>query len=453
MIQSYLGFRLILVAVLIGLNGFFAAAEVALLTVRSSRLRQLAEEGQSGAQAALSLLANPARLLSVTQVGVTLSSLGLGWAGEETLFRIIQSFFHPDWGPTAAGIIHGASLLLAFLAISYLHVVVGEVVPKNLAIATADRLALTMAPALLIFYRISIAFVLVIEKSSGAITNMLRIGGHHRSGGHSAEELKLIVTSSRGLGYLPEAQEDMIHRVLDLSELSVREIMVSRNDIVSVSIEATLDEVLHAMIEHQHSRLPVYQDKPEQIVGLLHYKDLLPVWEERREAIRAGRPSRAFRIRRLLRKHVVVPETKPVGQMLTEFQQGRSHMAMVVDEFGTIAGLLTVEDVLEQIVGPIQDEYDEQSQAHPGAPAGGEPSEVELDGATRIRDLETEYGIDIPAEAGFETLAGFLLYRLGYIPHAGEYVDYGGRRYIVLEMERNRIARVRIERAAPPPAA
>ena len=452
MTQSYLGFRLILVALLIGLNGFFAAAEVALLTVRSSRLRQLAEEGQSGAQAALSLLAHPARLLSVTQVGVTLSSLGLGWAGEETLFRIIQSFFHPDWGPTATSIVHGASLLLAFLAISYLHVVVGEVVPKNLAIATADRLAVTMAPALLIFYRISLPFVLVIEKSSGAITNMLRIGGHHRSGGHSAEELKLIVTSSRGLGYLPEAQEDMIHRVLDLSELSVREIMVPRNDIVSVSLEATLDEVLHAMIEHQHSRLPVYRDKPEQIVGLLHYKDLLPVWEERREAIRVGRPSRAFRIPRLLRKHLVVPETKPVGQMLAEFQQGRSHMAMVVDEFGTIAGLLTVEDVLEQIVGPIQDEYDEQSQAHTGGPAGAGPGEVSLDGATRIRDLETEYGIDIPAEAGFETLAGFLLYRLGYIPHSGEHVDYGGRRYTVLEMERNRIARVRIERAAPPPA-
>jgi len=450
MIQSYLGFRLILVALLIALNGFFAAAEVALLSVRGSRLRQLAAEGQSGAQSALNLLANPARLLSVTQVGVTLSSLGLGWAGEETVFRIIQSFFHPDWGPLAASIVHGASLLMAFLAISYLHVVVGEVVPKNLAIATADRLAVTMAPALLIFYKISMPFVLVIERSSGAITNMLRVDGPHRSGGHSAEELKLIVTSSRGLGYLPESQEDMIHRVLDLSELSVREIMVPRNDIVSVSVEATLDQVLHAMIEHQHSRLPVYEGKPEQIVGLLHYKDLLPVWEERREAIRAGRPSRAFRIRRLLRKHLVVPETKPIGQMLSEFQLGRSHMAMVVDEFGTIAGMVTVEDVLEQIVGPIQDEYDEQGQT-PTAAEGPQPNEAELDGATRIRDLETGYGIDIPADAGFETLAGFLLYRLGYIPRAGELVDFGGRRYTVLEMERNRIARVRVERIAPPP--
>jgi putative hemolysin len=443
--ESYIGFRLILVALLIGLNGFFAAAEVALLTVRHSRLRQMAEEGRSGAQAALNLLANPARLLSVTQVGVTLSSLGLGWAGEETLFRIIQSVFHPAWNPTALRMVHGASLLLAFLAISYLHVIAGEVVPKNLAIATADRLAVTVAPVLLLFYRISFAFVLVIEKSSGAITNMLRLDGHHRSGGHSAEELKLIVTSSRGLGYLPEVQEDMIHRVLDLHEVSVREIMVPRNDMVSVPADATLDQVLHAMIEHRHSRLPVYEDKPEQIIGLLHYKDLLPVWEERRESIRMGRPSRAFRIRRLLRKHLVVPETKPLGQMLAEFQQGRSHMAMVVDEFGTIAGLVTVEDVLEQIVGPIQDEYDEKAQA---PASSSEARELELDGATRIRDLETEHGIEIPAEAGFETLAGFLLYRLGYIPHSGEQVEFGGRRYTVLEMDRNRIARVRIERIA-----
>jgi CBS domain containing-hemolysin-like protein len=449
MTQSFLGFRLVLVALLIGLNGFFAAAEVALLSVRSSRLRQLAAQGQSGAQTALGLLANPARLLSVTQVGVTLSSLGLGWAGEEAAFHIIESLLHPAWTAANAAIIRGASLGLGFLAISYLHVVIGEVVPKNLAIATADRTAVMVAPVLLVFYRISTPFVLVIEKSTSTITNLLRLRGHYRGGGHSAEELKLIVTSSRGLGYLPEAQEDMIHRVLDLSELSVREIMVPRNDIVSVPLDATLDQVLQSMIEQGHSRLPVYDQKPEHIVGLLHYKDLLPVWEERREAIRVGRPSRPFRIRRLLRKHLVVPETKPVGQMLAEFQLGRSHMAMVVDEFGTIAGLVTVEDVLEQVVGPIQDEYDEKSGSSAGPLAGAEGGEVELDGATRIRDLETEYGIAIPTDAGFETLAGFLLYRLGYIPRSGESVMYGDRRYTVLEMERNRIARVRVERPAP----
>jgi CBS domain containing-hemolysin-like protein len=234
--------------------------------------------------------------------------------------------------------------------------------------------------------------------------------------------------------------------VLDLGNISVREIMVPRNDIVSIPSDATLDQVLHTMIEERHSRLPVYEGSPEKIIGILHYKDLLPVWEERRRSIRAGRPSRSFRVTRLLRPHMVVPETKPLSQMLDEFREGKSHMAMVVDEFGTIAGMLTVEDVLEQVVGPIEDEHDEKAE-RPLA----ETDDVELDGTTRIRDLESEFGIEIPVEGGFETLAGFLLYRLGEIPHAGESIEYEGRRYTVLEMERNRIAKVRIEKLPEQP--
>jgi putative hemolysin len=176
---------------------------------------------------------------------------------------------------------------------------------------------------------------------------------------------------------------------------------------------------------------------------------LLPIWQERRNAIRSGRPSRAFRIERLLRPHLVVPETKLLSQLLEEFRRGHSHMAMVVDEFGTIAGMLTVEDVLEQLVGRIEDEHDEKAQPR------AESNDVDLDGATRIRDLESEYGIEIPAGGGFETLAGFLLFKLGEIPHVGESMEHDGRRYTVAEMDRNRIARVRIEKlpehAAPSP--
>jgi len=219
--------------------------------------------------------------------------------------------------------------------------------------------------------------------------------------------------------------------------------MVPRNDIVSIPASATLDEVLGAMIREQHSRLPVYEDAPEKVIGILHYKDLLPVWEERRRAIRLGRPSRSFRISRLLRRHLVVPESKPLPQMLEEFRAGPSHMALVVNEFGTIVGLVTVEDVLEQIVGHIEDEHDDKAR-----PRGPHAGAIELDGSTRIRDLESEYGIEIPTEAGFETLAGFLLFRLGRIPQPGESVEYQGRRYTVLEMERNRIARVRLDKLA-----
>jgi len=444
MSDSHYGFRIVLLLLILGTNAFFAAAEVALVSVRESRLKQLAEEGQAGAQAALSLLANPERLLSVTQIGITLASLGLGWAGQDTLYSMMVSLFQLSLRPITARAVQAASFALAFLVMSYFHVIVGEVVPKNLAIETADRLAVIVAPVLLVFYRISEPFVWVIEKSSAAVTRALGRGEARRGGGHSTEELKLIVSSSRGFGHLPETQEDIIHRALDLDNVSVREVMVPRNDIVSVPADASLDEVLGTIIEHKHSRLPVYEDKPEQIVGILYYKDLLPIWEERRTAIRLGRPPRVFRLARLMRKHLVVPETKPLLQMLAEFQKGGSHMAMVVDEFGTIVGLLTVEDVLEQIVGEIEDEYDDKS-ASP-APGG---DELELEGTAKIRDLEEQYGLELPAGGGFETLAGFLLMKLGNIPVPGQSIEYEGRRYTVLEMERNRIARVRVEKAVP----
>jgi putative hemolysin len=437
-------FRILIVFLIVLVNGFFAGAEVALLSVRQSRLRQMAEEGHAGAQAAISLLSNPGRLLSVVQVGVTLASLGLGWAGEEAVHKLLIAAFQPVLTPATEKFLHGLSFVLSFLVISYFHIVVGEVLPKNLAIAKSDRLAVLVAPALLVFYRISIAFVVVIERSSDLLMRMLKIQGGAHTGGHSAEELKLIVSSSRGLG---ERQEEMIKRALDLDSVFVREIMVPRNDIVSIESTATLDDVLQTMVREQHSRLPVYEGAPERIIGYLHYKDLLPVWVERRNAIRSGRPSRSFRVPRLLRHMIVVPETKPLAQMFDEFRQGRSHMAMVVDEFGTIVGLVTVEDVLEQVVGPIADEHDEK--AGPPVP---ESDELELDGATRIRELEADFGVEFPAEGGFETLAGFLLFRLGAIPHVGQSVDYQGRRYTVLQMDRNRIARVRIEKLPEVPA-
>src|SRR5713226_7324199 len=258
MTESHYGFRIFLLLVILGVNAFFAGAEVALVSVRESRLKQLAEGGHAGAQAALNLLANPERLLSVTQIGVTLASLGLGWAGEGTLYSLFIGVFQPLMTPGLEKALHAAGFVVAFLIMSYFHVVIGEVVPKNLAIEHADRLAAAVAPALLIFYRIAAPFVWVIEQSAAAITSALGETEGQRGGGHSAEELKLIVSSSRGLGHLPQMQEDIIHNALDLHKISVREIMVPRNDIVSVPLDATLDQVLETMIAQQHSRLPVF---------------------------------------------------------------------------------------------------------------------------------------------------------------------------------------------------
>ncbi len=439
--ETYYGYRFFLLFLLLGTNAFFAASEVALVSVRLSRLRELAKEGGVGPQAALSLRANPSRLLSVVQIGVTLASLGLGWAGEATIYSFLVGLFRPLLAPSGEKILHAVSFTLGFLLITFFHVVVGEVVPKNLAIEKADHLAILVAPPLLVFYRIVEPFVFVIERSAAVLSRWMGLRGQPRGGGHSAEELKLIVSAVRGAGVLPRFQEDVIHRVLDLEGLSVREIMVPRNDIVSVSIDSKPEEILRTMREHQYSRVPVYEDRPEHIVGVLHYKDLLRFREDLRpsDSIRPG--ALKFRLRSLVRKPPVVPETKPVSQMVDEFRRSRVHMALIVDEFGTIAGIVTFEDVLEQIFGEIEDEQDLAKQLPPA-----EALVLEVDGTTNIRDLETQYGIELPVGAGFETLAGFLLSRLGYIPVAGDSVQQDNRRYTVLAMDRNRVARVRIEK-------
>lgn len=435
------GYRFILLAIIIALNGFFASAEVALLSSRKSKLKQLAEAGNVGAQAAESLLSNPERLLSVVQVGVTLASLGLGWAGEDTLFELIRGMFGSLITPATEKLFHGVAFALSFVLMSFAHVVLGEVVPKNLAIEKADRLAIIVSPVLLVFYRISEPFVAAIEKSATAISRLIGLSGETHGGGHSAEELKYIISSSRR--ELNDFEREVMARVLDLGQYSAREIMVPRNAIVSVSVDATLEQVLRLFLDHLYSRFPVYEGKTENIVGILHFKDLMKVWEERRAAQEKRRPIRPFRLKRIIHRPLVVPETKPLNQLVDEFRENHIHMAIVVDEFGTISGLVTLEDVLEQIFGEFYDEHDEQRAA-----PQRDGDVLDLEGTTPIRDLETQWDIILPGDAGFETLAGFLLFQLGSIPKVGDAVEYDGRRFEIMEMDRNRIARVSILKIA-----
>jgi putative hemolysin len=439
-----MGLRLILLVLILATNGFFAAAEVALVSVRQSRLRELAQNGQAGAQSALSLLANPGRLLSVTQLGVTLASLGLGWAGEGTLYGLLRDAFEPLQIHVPAVVLHGIAFTLAFLIISYAHVIIGEVVPKNLAIEKADRLAVLAAPALLVFYRLSQPFVVVIERSSALILRAFGLGKGHAHGGHSPEELKYIVQSSRHEGHLQDFEQGAIQRLIEVGGYSAREIMTPRHNIVSLPVDASLEQVLSVMTEHKFARIPVYEDRPEQITGIVNYKDLMRVWDERRFAHDRHRATRPFRLRRFLRKPLVVPETKPVNQLVDEFRAYHTHMALVVDEFGTVTGVVTLEDVLEQVFGEIGDEHDEVRPA-----PGDQEKIINLEGSTTIRDLEVRYKVVLPGEAGFETLAGFLLFQFGYLPRVNEWIEYGGRRFTITQMERNRIASVAIERLEP----
>ena len=436
-------FRLLLLPVLLGINSFFAAAEAALVSVRQTRMRQLAEGGDARARAVLRLRENPDRLLSAVQLGVTLASLGLGWAGEDTVYRLISGLAPPVDSAFATRALHLLAFAIAFGIITFLHMVVGEVVPKNLALERAERLALAVAAPLEWFARTTHYFVRVVGNTSAALSRALGLRGA-QAPAHSVEELKLIVSASRGHGELGHSQEDMLHNVIDFQDLTVRQVMVPRNEIVSLPVDAGLERVIRMLVEQQHSRLPVWEGSPERIIGVLYAKDLWPLWQDQRRSLLGGRPLRPFELRAMIHPHKVVPETKPLHQMLAEFQEQRYHMAMVVDEFGTIVGLVTVEDVLEQIVGEIRDEHDLPEPAR----AASEDEPVELDGITNVRDLENLHGISLPYDAGFETLAGFLLHKLGAIPQGGERVEHEGRRFTVLMMEGRRIARVRIEPAA-----
>jgi CBS domain containing-hemolysin-like protein len=438
--------RFVILLLILGANGFFAAAEVSLISVRQSRLRELAQKGNAGAQTALSLLANPGRLLSVTQVGITLASLGLGWAGEDTLYKLLRGGLNSVHLSASPVLLHGAAFVIAFLIISYAHVIVGEVVPKNLALEKADRIAVLAAPILLVFYRLSQPFVVVIERSSGLLLRALGLTSGQAHGGHTPEELKYIVQSSRHEGHLHQFEQDAIQRLIELSEYSAREIMTPRHNIVSISVDAAPEEVLAVMAEHKYTRVPVYEERPEQIIGLVHYKDLMRVWDERRFAHDRHRVARPFRLRRFLRRPLVVPETKPLNQLIDEFRKTHSHMALVVDEFGTVTGLVTLEDVLEQIFGEIGDEHDVVRPA----PSAHEAS-LQLEGSITIRDLETRHGLLLPSEAGFETLAGFLLFQFGHIPKLNDSIEYGGRRFTITKLDRNRIATVLIEKVEPKP--
>ncbi len=431
-------FRFVVLVCLLGVNGFFAAAEAALVSVRHTRMRELAGRGDRRARMVLELIESPDRMLSATQLGVTLASLGLGWAGESTVYRLLQ----PAFAHLPLALSEGAGRLLAFtlafLTITFLHMVLGEVVPKNLAIERSDRLALTVAPAMQLFTRATGFFVSLVKGSAERISRLigLKITGADKA--YSAEELKLVVSGSKLPGEAAEQQREMLHRVIDFYDLTVREVMVPRKVLVSLPVESTVDQLVDCLARSRHSRIPVYRGSPEHIVGVIYAKEIWAHVQQMRRRQTLGRPSPPFRMQSFVRDVEFVPETKDLFQLLEEFQKRGYQLAAVVDEFGAVVGIVTVEDAIEQIVGEIREEHE------PPEPlaAGGV---IELDGITNIVDLENRYGIELPSAAGFETLAGFLLSRLGHIPSPGQYVEHEGRRYSIVAMDANRVATVRVE--------
>jgi len=434
--------RLLGVLALVALNGFFVAAEFSLVAVRLSRVRQLIARGQTRANTVLELLGDLDRVLSGVQVGITLASLGLGALGEVTIARMIEGAFQFAAGPRATALVHGTSLALALLLLTILHVVLGELVPKSVSLARAERIALMVALPLRWFLSTFRWAIDLLDGMSSLIVRALGVAEpQSHTMAHSTEELQIQIRQARERGLLALGEEKFIISAIELAQIQVREIMVPRPDMHTLSAESTLDEVMRAFATTQRSRIPVYRGTEDHILGFVHIKDMLWILLDRERRLEENLSPPPFDLRRVLREVLIVPETKPASELLQELRTRRVGMAMVVDEFGSILGLVTLEDILEQMVGEIHDEFDVIER--PLTLADGA---LIFDAALNVRDLDAQYNITVPEDPAYATVGGFVLDQLGFIPKGGESFEYGNFRFSVVEMDGKRVARVKIQR-------
>jgi CBS domain containing-hemolysin-like protein len=441
--SEFLLFHGVAIVVLILANGFFVAAEFALVSVRETRIEQLIAERRPGARIARRLQENLGDFLPAVQLGVTLCSLAMGWIGEPFIAALFEQAMRGL--PHARLYAHLAAVPLAFILITYFMVLLGELVPKALALQRTDQMSIAVAGPMEAFIRIARPLVRLLNRSAALVLRLFSVPLAQEGGVHSPEELKLMATAARRVGMLPEYQESLIHRAVEIGQVAAREIMTPRQRIFSLPADMPVEEASARIVEEQHSRIPVYDPArgPEFIVGVVYSKDVSRLMHFRASATTrfAEAPFTDMRLRQIMREILVVPETKPVLDLLHEFQQKRRHMAIVVDEFGSTVGLVTVEDAIEQLIGELEDEFDVSQGGVATSAAGG----MVLDGSVSLRDLETQMRWSLPRDGGVETLAGFLLTRLGKIPKGGESLSFEGRRLTVLEMSGRRISKVRVE--------
>jgi putative hemolysin len=414
-------FELIGVAVLILLNAFFVAAEYGLVTARRTRIIELQHQGNRRARDVLRITADPGRFIAAMQLGVTLTSLGIGALGEETLSR---EFKH--W--TAAVV----AIILAYAILSFFHVVFGELVPKGAALGHAEGTALWVSVPVRAFFTVFGPVVWVLRRATELILQGfgLEPPGAEREV-HSEAELRMLVSRSTQQGQIEEGEREMIDKVFVFGDKDVADVMVARPDVVAVSIDLPPEEALAVVLDSPYTRYPVYRESLDDIAGVLHVRDLFSAIHDRGLA--------GVDLEGLLRPAYVVPETKDLASLLQEFRRTNQHFAVVVDEYGATGGIATLEDLLEEIVGEIEDEFDV-----PEEPVEqiGEDS-YRVDGMFSIDDFNERFGTELPEE-DFHTVAGFVFGQLGRAPEPGDDVSYDGMRFDVLEVEGNRIERIAV---------
>jgi len=429
------------VLLLVGINAFFSATEFSLVAVRLSRVRQLVEKGDPRAKIVEGLLADLGRVVSGVQVGITLTSLSLGYIGEITLARILSPLAEAISGRWAAVVAHSVSLIVAFGLLTVLQVVLGELVPKSISLASAERVALLVARPFHWFLNTFRWAIDSLDRVAERIARSLGVvAPHSHTLVRSAEELQIMVQQAHDRGLIPAAELKLIQSAMELGQVQVREVMVPRPDVHALAANASLEDAMTMFATTQRSRIPVYEGSLDHILGFVHIKDMIWVLLDRARRAEDRLQPLEFQLRRLLRDALIVPETKPVSELLIEFRSRRTGLAMVVDEFGSILGLATLEDILEQMVGEIHDEFDVVERPLV-LPDGG----MIFDAAITVRDLATKHNIDITGDPSYETVGGFILNRLGFVPRGGESFEAEGYRFTVMEMDKRRVSRVKIK--------
>ncbi len=425
-------FRLLAVLLLVGTNAFFVAAEFALVRTRRTRIRELLEGGDRLARAVDRAQRDLDRSISGTQLGITLASLGLGWIGEPAVAHTLEDLF------LAAGIgvspiaLRSLSIAIAFALITYLHIVLGELAPKSVALMKPEQTSRLVAGPLNAFNWIAAPAIWFLNGSSNLILRAFALGAAGAEERvHSPEEIQMLVEQGLREGVVEEDEQAMIHGVFELTRTVAREVMTPRPDIVGVEADASLDEVLRVAGQSGFSRLPVYQKSLDDVIGVVLVKDLLP-WLTREDG-------QGVRARKLVREALFVPDTKPVDDLLAELRHQKVHMAIVVDEFGGTDGIVTLEDLVEEIVGEIYDEHDVERSEISVEPNG----RVLVDGGYSFSDLAERFGLPAGTEGeDYDTAAGFVIGRLGRIPNEGERVSLGDAELEVLEVEDRRVTRL-----------
>ncbi|MER3408593.1 MAG: hypothetical protein C4305_01565 [Thermoleophilia bacterium] len=414
------------VGALILLNAFFVAAEYALVTARRTRIQELEEKGDRRARAVLRITGEPPRFIAAMQLGVTGTSLGIGALGEPVLARLLH--------PVLAAVL---AFAIAFAIITFLHVVVGELVPKGIALAYADRVALAVAGPVRAFFLLFHPAIWVLQRTTELALRALGLQVPKGELGVLSEaELKMLVTRSSEEGEIEHEEREMLYKVFDFADKEVADVMVPRPEVVALSIDLPPAECLKAAMEAPFTRYPVYRGTLDDIVGILHVRDLF------REANRVGGIDKV-EIAKLLRPAHIVPETKDLAALLHDFRRTKEHIAIVVDEYGAMEGIVTLEDLLEEIVGEIEDEFDLPDESVEQVEEG----RVRVDGTFPIDDFNEQFGVDIPLE-DYHTLAGFVFGLLGRAPEPGDQVEHDGLRFTVLEVEGSRIERLEVELGA-----